>query len=289
MDKPYRRILTSIIGIPILYLIFYLGGKWFLLLFLIVILMAELELIVLLKKRGFSVQKVLIFISGVILPVAAYCGFIYFSIVSAAFIIITLLLMLMQEQQGDALAETALSLLAIIYVGWFLSHAILLRNIGDGASARALGEFNQGLRDSGFFFIILVVTCTFLNDTAAYYIGKWKGKKKISPNISPGKTIVGTIAGLISSIITGAVVNLLFGSPLSYSWVFILSLIVGISAIFGDLFESAIKRSAGVKDSGSILPGHGGILDRFDSLILVFPVSYYSVLYYCFINDGFRF
>jgi phosphatidate cytidylyltransferase len=288
MDKPYQRILTSIIGIPILYLIFYLGGVWFLLLFLIVILMAEFELIILLKKKGFSVQKGLIFLSGVFLPVAAYFGFIYFSIVSTAVIIITLLLMLMQEQQGDALAETALNLLTIIYLGWFLSHAILLRNIGDSESARVLGESNQGLGDLGFFYIIFVVTCSFLNDTGAYYIGKWKGKKKLSPSISPAKTVVGTIAGLISSIITGAVVNLIFGSPLSYSWVFFLGLIVGISAIFGDLFESAIKRSVGVKDSGAILPGHGGILDRFDSLILVFPVSYYSILYHCFINSGFK-
>jgi len=280
MDKPYQRILTSIIGIPILYLIFYLGGVWFLLLFLIVILMAESELIVLLNKKGFSVQKGLIFLSGVILPVAAYFGFVYFSIVSAAVIIITLLLMLMQEQQGEALAETALNLLAIIYLGWFLSYAILLRNIGDREYMRVLGESNQGLGDLGFFYIIFVVTCSFLNDTGAYYIGKWKGKKKLSPSISPGKTVVGTIAGLISSIITGAVVNLIFGSPLSYSWVFFLGLIVAISAIFGDLFESKIKRIVGVKDSGAIFPGHGGVLDRFDSLILVFPVSYYFILFY---------
>lgn len=289
MDKPYQRILTSVIGIPILYLIFYLGGVWFLLLFLIVILMAEFELIVMLKKKGYPLQKGLIFLSGVILPAAAYFGFVYFNIVSTAIIIITLLLMLMQEQEGDVFAQTALNLLAIIYLGWFLSHAILLRNIGDSEYMRVLGESNQGLRDSGFFYIIFVVTCSFLNDTGAYYIGKWKGKKKLSPSISPGKTVVGTIAGFISSIITGVVVNLIFGSPLSYSWVFFLGLIVAISAIFGDLFESKIKRIVGVKDSGAILPGHGGILDRFDSLILVFPVSYYFILYHCFINDGFKF
>jgi phosphatidate cytidylyltransferase len=289
MDKPYHRILTSIIGIPILYLIFLFGGLWFLILFITIILMADFELIVMLKKKGYSLQQGLIFLSGVILCAAAYFGFFYFSIVSTAIIIITLLLMLMKEQEVDVLAKTGLNLLVIIYLGWFLSHAILLRNIGDSEYMRVLGESSKGLRDAGFFYIIFVVTCTFLNDTAAYYIGMWKGKRKLSPNISPGKTVVGTIAGLISSIITGAVVNLIFGSPLSYSWVFFLGLIVAISAIFGDLFESMIKRSVGVKDSGAILPGHGGILDRFDSLILVFPVSYYSILYYCFINNGFKF
>jgi len=280
MDKPYQRVLTSIIGIPILYLIFYLGGVWFLILFITIIFLGEFELIVMLKKKGYSLQKGLIFLSGVILPVAAYFGYSYFSITSAAIIIITLLFMLMQKPDGDALSQTSLNLLVIIYLGWFLGHAILLRNIGAGADMMVFSQSNQGLRDAGFFFIVFVVTCTFLNDTAAYYIGKWKGRKKLSPNISPGKTVVGTISGLISSIITGLVINFIFGCPLTYSWVFFLGLIVAISAIFGDLFESMIKRSVGVKDSGAILLGHGGILDRFDSLILVFPVSYYLILFY---------
>ncbi|MBI4228719.1 MAG: phosphatidate cytidylyltransferase [Deltaproteobacteria bacterium] len=280
MDKPYQRIFTAIIGIPILYLIFYLGGMWFLFLFLALIIIAESELVIMLKKRGYSVKKGLIFLSGVTLSVAAYFGYVYFSMISTAVIIITFLLMLTQRREGDVLSQTGLNLLVIIYLGWFLSHAILLRNIGEIAHLRVFNESIPGLRDAGFFYIVFVVTCTFLNDTAAYYIGKWKGKKRLSPNISPGKTVVGTFAGLISSIITGVVVNLIFGSPLSYSWVLFLGLIVAITAIFGDLFESMIKRSLGVKDSGAILPGHGGILDRFDSLILVFPVSYYLILFY---------
>lgn len=280
MDKPYPRIFTAIIGIPILYLIFYLGGLWFLFLFLAVIFIAESELIIMLKKRGYSVNKGLISLSVVTLSVAAYFGYVYFSTISTAVIIITFLLMLMERQESDVLSQTGLNLLVIIYLGWFLSHAILLRNIGESSHLRVFNESIPGLKDAGFFYIVFVVTCTFLNDTAAYYIGKWKGKKRLSPNISPGKTVVGTVAGLPSSIVTGVVVNFIFGSPLSYSWVFFLGLIVAITAIFGDLFESMIKRSLGVKDSGAILPGHGGVLDRFDSLILVFPVSYYLILLY---------
>jgi phosphatidate cytidylyltransferase len=289
MDKPYQRILTSVIGVPLLYLVFYLGGVWFLSLFFVVIFMAEFELIIMLKKRGYSLQKGLIFLSGVILPAGAYFGFVYFSIVAAAIIIITFLLMLMQEQGSDALSETALNLLVIIYLGWFLSHAILLRNIGGREYMRVVGESNQGLRDTGFFYIIFVVTCTFLNDTGAYYIGKWKGRRKLSPVISPGKTVEGTFGGIITAIVTGGIVNLVFKSPLPYFLTFVFAFMVSLAAIFGDLFESMIKRTVGVKDSGSILPGHGGVLDRFDSLILVFPVSYYSILYCCFINHGFKF
>jgi phosphatidate cytidylyltransferase len=289
MDKPYQRILTSVIGVPLLYLVFYLGGVWFLSLFFVVIFMAEFELIIMLKKRGYSLQKGLIFLSGVILPAGAYFGFVYFSIVAAAIIIITFLLMLMQEQGSDALSETALNLLVIIYLGWFLSHAILLRNIGGREYMRVVGESNQGLRDTGFFYIIFVVTCTFLNDTGAYYIGKWKGRRKLSPVISPGKTVEGTFGGIITAIVTGGIVNLVFKSPLPYFLTFVFAFMVSLAAIFGDLFESMIKRTVGVKDSGSSLPGHGGVLDRFDSLILVFPVSYYSIFYCCFINHGFKF
>lgn len=280
MDKPYQRILTSIIGIPLLYLIFYLGGVWFLLLFLVVIFVAEFEFIAMLKKKGYALQKGLIFLCGVILPAAAYFGFVYFSIVAAAIIITTLLLMLMQERGGDVLSQTALNLLVIIYLGWFLSHAILLRNIGDSEYMRLVGEYDQGLRDSGFFYVIFVVTCTFLNDTGAYYIGKWKGRRKLSPEISPGKTVEGTLGGIITAIVTAGIVNLVFKSPLPYFFAFVFAFIVSLAAIFGDLFESMIKRTAGVKDSGAILPGHGGILDRFDSLILVFPVSFYLILLY---------
>jgi phosphatidate cytidylyltransferase len=289
MDKPYQRIFTSVIGVPLLYLIFYLGGVWFLSLFLVVIFMAGLELIVMLKKRGYSLQKGLIFLSGVILPVGAYFGLVYFGIVSAAIIVITFLLMLTQEQGSDVISQTGLNLLVIIYLGWFLSHAILLRNIGDHEYMRVVGESNQSLRDSGFFYIIFVVTCTFLNDTGAYYMGKWKGRRKLSPMISPGKTVEGTLGGIITAIVTGGIVNLVFKSPLPYFFTFIFAFMVSLAAICGDLLESMIKRSVGVKDSGSILPGHGGILDRFDSLILVFPVSYYSILYCYFINDGFKF
>lgn len=214
------------------------------------------------------------------MPAAAYFGFVYFSIVAAAIIITTLLLMLMQERGGDVLSQTALNLLVIIYLGWFLSHAILLRNIGDSEYMRLVGEYDQGLRDSGFFYVIFVVTCTFLNDTGAYYIGKWKGRRKLSPEISPGKTVEGTLGGIITAIVTAGIVNLVFKSPLPYFFAFVFAFIVSLAAIFGDLFESMIKRTAGVKDSGAILPGHGGILDRFDSLILVFPVSFYLILLY---------
>ncbi|MCA9810242.1 MAG: CDP-archaeol synthase, partial [Candidatus Dadabacteria bacterium] len=138
----------------------------------------------------------------------------------------------------------------------------------------------QSLADPGFFFIFFTVACTFLNDTGAYFTGLKLGKRKIAPVISPGKTVEGTLGGVIVCIVTGLIVNYGFGSPLSSDWTILFAIFVSAAAVFGDLVESAIKRGVGIKDSGAIVPGHGGVLDRFDSLIFVFPVSYYFVLVY---------
>jgi len=168
----------------------------------------------------------------------------------------------------------------VIYFGWLLSHGIMLRNIGDNSIVYDFSVNNLGLKNPGFFFLVLVFACTFMNDTGAYFTGKQLGKHKLSPNISPGKTIEGTVGGLIISVITAFAFNIIFSSPLSFIWVLVFGLAIGVAAIFGDLVESYIKRGAGVKDSGGFVPGHGGILDRFDSFFFVFPVAYYLTLFF---------
>ena len=289
MDKPYQRIFTAFVGVPVLYIIFYLGGIWFLILFLLIILLAQYEFLKLLENKGYSVQKGLVLLSSVFLPVAAYYGFIYANGIFIIIVFASLLIHFLQKRFEDIIVKVGVTVFGITYISLFLSYSILLRNMGTNSNIQIITENVQGTNDMGFFLVIFVVTCTFLNDTGAYYIGKWMGKRKLSPEISPGKTVEGTFGGIITAIITGGLINLIFNSPLPYFFTFVFALIVSLAAIFGDLFESMIKRSVGVKDSGAILPGHGGILDRFDSLILVFPVSYYSILYYCFISHGFKF
>ncbi len=284
MDKPYQRLLTAIIGIPLLFLICYLGEPWFLLLVLTLILIAQVELLRVFEKKRYTVNGWLIISSSLLLAISAYIGYLYMNIMFTVIVVLVLVIDLKQEALNEVIHRLAISMFVIIYIGWFLSHAILLRDIGENSSIRVYAETAQGLKDAGFFYIIFVFSSTFLNDTGAYYIGKWKGSRKLSPNISPGKTVEGTVAGIITAIIGGEIVNLIFKSPLPLHWVFILSVIIAGMAIFGDLIESMIKRSVGIKDTGSILPGHGGILDRFDSLILVFPVSYYLILLHYYLN-----
>jgi len=171
----------------------------------------------------------------------------------------------------------------VIYFGWFFNHSLLLRNISSNPELHEYANRVQGLKDPGFFFLVLVIACSFLNDTGAYSIGKWIGSKKLAPSISPGKTVEGTAGGILVCVLTALIVNLIFSLPLSILWTVIFALFIGLSAVAGDLFESSIKRGIGVKDSGSILPGHGGIMDRFDSLFFVFPVSYYLIIIYYYI------
>jgi phosphatidate cytidylyltransferase len=128
--------------------------------------------------------------------------------------------------------------------------------------------------------VLVPVILIWLNDIGAYLIGSLWGKHKIAPAISPGKSIEGTIGGGVLTLLTGFILSKLWPEiPSGYIW--FLSLTTPFFALAGDLWESAIKRTAGVKDSGHLLPGHGGILDRYDSLLFVLPVA--ALAYFIFV------
>jgi len=278
MDNHLSRILTVLFGLPLVFILIYLGGVWFLGFVLIVILLAQLELLKILEMRNYGVKSGLIIFVSILLGVAAFFGYFYLSLMFAIGVIMILLLQLMKGEMDDIILKVSAAVFGITYIGWLLSHAILLRNIDNNPDIKMFAEKFQGLGEAGFFYAIFVVACTFVNDIGAYYTGKWKGKEKLLPGISPGKTVEGTIGGIVCAIVAGVIVNIIFSSPLSYLWVMALGFVVSLTAICGDLVESMIKRSVGIKDSGRILPGHGGFLDRFDSLIFVFPVSYYFIV-----------
>jgi phosphatidate cytidylyltransferase len=147
---------------------------------------------------------------------------------------------------------------ASLYVGVCLAHVILIRFLPQGP-----------------FWLTLLIAIVAGSDTGAYYAGRAWGKRKLFPQISPKKTVAGGVGGLVTGIIAAECINLLFpekADPLALLLAAGLLIVVGIA---GDLTESMIKRSVGVKDSGTILLGHGGLLDRIDSLLLTGPVLYY--------------
>jgi|JFJP01.1.fsa_nt_gi phosphatidate cytidylyltransferase len=127
----------------------------------------------------------------------------------------------------------------------------------------------------GTFWIIWLLIVVFANDTGAFYTGTFFGKRPLAPKISPKKTIEGSLGGVSASIIAGFIFCQIFFNDLSLSFQILpAAIMLAISGQIGDLFESAMKRASGIKDSGSILPGHGGMLDRIDGLLPAIPVLY---------------
>ncbi len=285
MSNLTQRVLTAMVGVPLLYSIFYLGGIPFLILILMVIFLGGLEAFKLLEAKGVSPEKELGLISSLVLGLAAYFGYFYLSVFFSTVIIVVLIFQIRKQDPSNFITGVSTTLFEIVYLGWFLSHAILLRNVDHNSNIKTYAETVQGLKHPGFFYVFFVVSCMFLNDAGAYFVGRWRGKRKLIPRISLGKTIEGTIGGIVSSIFTGEVANIIFKSPLEFYWAFLFGFVIGVIGVLGDLVESLIKRDAGMKDSGGILPGHGGILDRFDSLILAFPVSYYLVIIYYWLKN----
>lgn len=157
--------------------------------------------------------------------------------------------------------ELTLLLFGFFYISIPLGHLILLRGLPHGTR-----------------WILLVLLMVMLNDTCAYFTGTFFGKRKLYPSVSPKKSIEGAIGGLVGSVVAAGIGHLTFVPWAGAIPLLLLGLVAGVVAELGDLFESLLKRSFGVKDSGSLIPGHGGILDRLDSLLFVFPLTYYFAL-----------
>lgn len=279
MSNLTQRILTAIVGVPLLLTVFYYGSYYFLAFILLIVALGSYEFFSLIDTKKLDNKKIVGIAFCIILPVGAYFGYLYFIFLFTLVCILTLFINLQKQDLSTAIAGAGTKFLGIVYIGWFLSHAVLIRNIGT-SSFPAVEYDHVKIHDLGFFWIVFVVSCTFLNDTGAYFFGKYKGKTKLVPRLSPGKTVEGTVSGIAMAFICGAFINFIFGSPIEYSWAVSFGLIIGAVAVVADLVESMFKRSVSIKDSGGLLPGHGGVLDRFDSLIIVFPVMYYFILIY---------
>lgn len=158
-------------------------------------------------------------------------------------------------------SDTAVTVFGAVYVGFLLAHLVLLRAL-----------------DSGTELALATIISVWANDSFAYLVGSTIGKHKMAPRISPHKSWEGFIAGTLFTILVWVGLGFVAETGLSWTTLVVTGVCVSIAAVTGDLAESRLKREAGVKDSGRLLPGHGGFLDRFDSLILVSVVAYYVLV-----------
>lgn len=162
-------------------------------------------------------------------------------------------------------SDIAIMMFATIYISCFLRYVSMVRSL-----------------ENGLYYVFLIFICAWMDDTGAYFIGKLFGKHKLAPDISPKKTVEGSVGGILFAIIgcliLGAVAQFGFQMQANYLLLVVIGLLGSCLGQLGDLVASLMKRECGVKDFGHIMPGHGGLLDRFDSVILIAPFVYYAVL-----------
>ena len=266
-----NRLITGFIIGALVFSSIILGGPFLLTLILAFIIIATKEYADILRNKGFlPFFKFILIISVSMLLISASGYDNLIPLVLIAGTIGSFLAVLFRGRQ-PYIANVATTILGFL-IAWLPCHVFLIRQMGPEVELFGI-TFRQGL-----YFLVFIFFVILLTDIGAYFFGTRFGKHKLSPVISPKKSVEGAVYGGISAIIVGLIIGKLIGISLYHS--FVLALIVTVMAQLGDLSESLIKRDAGVKDSGTSLPGHGGFLDRADSYLFSVPVAYYYIKYF---------
>lgn len=262
-----QRVLSALVLLPIVLGLTYLGGWPFFALIFVVTLLAGYEFYALLAAEGHDPAVVLglAMMAGLIIA-AARPEWRMGRLVLAAGVILALLWQITRSSLRRSLSDWALTVVGAVYVAGLAGFMISVRGLPDG-----LG------------WILVIFLGTWVSDSAAYITGvylagRYLGRHAFAPTVSPNKTWEGSVAGwLACTVVTGALATSL-GAPLLLS--IALGFTIGVVGTMGDLAVSVIKRQVGAKDSGNLIPGHGGMLDRVDSLLFVSVVVYYWVLWF---------
>lgn len=268
-DLP-MRVLSSSVGAGLLLLVLWAGIPLILPTLFFLLWLGGVELRDMLARRGIGLNLPLLLGGGGLLFLFSLPQ-LYWHFPQVPWREVALGLFLMgsfsyELLRGADLTRFAFTLLAFLYLPWSLGYVLLLRETPD-----------PGL---GLWTLSLPLVASFATDTGAYFAGRFFGRHKLAPEISPGKTLEGSMGGILFSFLAllayTALVREVFPFGLLELWLF--SLLLSLAAQLGDLAESMLKRFAGVKDSGRFLPGHGGLLDRIDSLLFTFPLTYFLVV-----------
>ncbi len=245
----------------------------------IAVILGIVELFALLRQGGFAPRLGPGIALGLALVLVAFLrpviGYDLTGLALTLGVALTLAYELLPRDRSASLQSWALTFTGAIYIGWLLSTFILLHQIDAPLGRGLLAPLRI---PSGTAWLFLVLAITWLQDSAAYFVGRSLGRTKMAPVLSPKKTWEGFAGGMAISVLTAVAAVPLLGLPIGYLAATLIGLAAGIAGPLGDLGESLIKRQLGVKDSGTLIPGHGGILDRMDSLLFTAPVVYYGAL-----------
>ncbi|HEX9406640.1 MAG TPA: phosphatidate cytidylyltransferase [Thermoanaerobaculia bacterium] len=267
-----KRELTALVLAPIaVYIIGWSHAYVFDATIALIASLALYEFLILGRRKGYELPIALcillalfIIVAFVLEPVSVEMGvFLTLLVVPASYVF-------SRKALDDALPSSAIAVMATLYVGMLGGSLIRLRN-----------DFAPNIGPKLVYFLVLVV---WLGDAGAYYVGKKFGRRALSPRISPKKTIEGGIGGIAVAILTAVIIHFTFFREFPLVHAIIAGVILSIAGVIGDLAESMWKRSAAVKDSGTLIPGHGGFLDRFDSVFFTTPILY---VYWVLIQNGF--
>lgn len=253
------RLLVAVIGIPIGLAAVILGGYFLFGLALILTVIGLHEYYTLL--RPYRPNLLVGYLAGLgVVAGAFFAGLPGVLAGLAALVILTFFWSMFGELGAHLVGRMAVTGFGALWVATGFAYVLLLRDLAHGMA-----------------LTILVLACTMLSDTFAYFVGRAIGQHRMAPRISPKKSVEGALGGLVGAIVAALIVKI-YSPWLPTKEAILLGLIVGIVGQWGDLFESAFKRDFRVKDSGKILPGHGGILDRFDSLLFAGFVAYWAAV-----------
>ena len=301
------RVFVALVAIPLLLAVSYIGGIWFLLFVLGISVLALLEFLTLAKAKGANPQRFLPLvglialqlsffherIQNIVIPFYIEGGGISFLqklqlVITVLFLLLVVILIVeLFRNKGSVFLNAGFTIFGVMYVGIFLASLVGIRELFGAEFPYYLAihffpsttSFSDELLHAttyswGGLTIISILASIWMCDTAAYFGGISMGKHKLMPRVSPGKSWEGAAWGFVGAVVTMIVFQYYFLPYLKLHQAIVIGIIIGVFGQIGDLVESLLKRDANVKDSSSLIPGHGGVLDRFDSLIFVSPILY---------------
>ncbi len=269
--KLAKRAAAGVVLIPIVLLVTYRGGLSFACFVALLAALGAWEFQRMVRARGIDVPGLVVMPGSALVVLAFYVG----GIGSAAIVLTAVLLAVMVERLaragvGGFVTDVSVAVTAVFYTGWLLGFFVLLRQFPGAAVAPG----PAGPPDLGRSLVLLVLILAWSSDSGAYFVGSAVGRRKLMARVSPSKTVEGALGAAAASVAAALISKWTYAGFLGTGQAVSAGVLVAAACVVGDLVESMLKRSTGVKDSSGLIPGHGGLLDRFDSLLFAGPVFY---------------